>query len=68
MQASVYTRLGDEQYWKGEHEQAAHSYRLALSARRGRLQTLWKYLLLRTGAIGIRARQMLHQHRRWNVE
>jgi glycosyltransferase involved in cell wall biosynthesis len=66
-QASVYTSLGDEQYWKGEHEQAAHSYRLALSARPGRLKTLGKYVLLRMGVIGIRVRKLFHQHRRWNV-
>lgn len=67
MQASVYTSLGDEQYWKSEREQAARSYRLALSARPGRLKTLGKYLLLRAGAAGIRVRQLSHRHRRWNV-
>jgi hypothetical protein len=67
MQASVYTSHGDEEYWKGEREQATRSYRLALSARPGRLKTLGKYLLLRMGAIGIRVRKLFHQHRRWNV-
>ena len=59
IRASVYTSLGDEQYWAGEHEQAAKSYGLALSARPGRLKTLTNSLLLRTGAVGVRVRQML---------
>jgi Glycosyl transferase family 2 len=68
MQASVYTSLGDEQYWKGEREQATRSYRLALSARPWRLKTLGKYLLLRTGvAAGIRARRLFYRYGHWNV-
>src|ERR1039458_1313155 len=67
IRASVYTNLADEQYWEGEHEQAARSYRLALSAHPGRLKTLAKYLLLRTGVVRSRVRQMFHQHPRWNV-
>jgi hypothetical protein len=67
MQASVYASLGDEQYCKGEREQAARSYRLAISARPGRLKTFGKYLLLRTGVTGIRVRRLVHRHRRWNV-
>lgn len=59
MRASVYTNLGDEQYWEGEREQAARSYRLALSARPRRLKTLTNLLLLRSGAIGMRVRQVL---------
>ncbi len=66
-QASVYTSLGDEQYWKGEREQAARSYRLALSARPWRLKALGKYLLLLAGVAGIRVRRLFHRHRRWNV-
>jgi glycosyltransferase involved in cell wall biosynthesis len=68
IRASVYTNLGDEQYWEGEREQASRSYRLALSASPGRLNTVAKYLLLRSGVVGTRVRQMFRRRRRWNVE
>jgi hypothetical protein len=59
IRVSVYRGLGDEQYWEGKREQAAKSYAIALSARPGHLTTLTKSLLLRTGAIGARVRQLL---------
>ncbi len=66
--AMVYAGLGDEQYWDDEREQAAHSYRLALSARPGHPRTLGKYLLLRMGAVGTRVRKLSRQRRRGNFK
>jgi glycosyltransferase involved in cell wall biosynthesis len=67
IRASVYTDLADEQFWEAEYGPAAQFYRLALSARPGRVKTLGKYLLLRTGVVGICVRQIFHRQRRWNV-
>ncbi len=60
MRAAVYTNLADEQYWRGEYAQAAQSYWLGLAARPCRLKTWTKYLLLRSGGVGIRIRQLSH--------
>jgi glycosyltransferase involved in cell wall biosynthesis len=60
IQASVCTGLGDEQYWEGERQQAKRSYRLALTARPGRLETWVKYLLLRMGILGMPFQQILY--------
>ena len=54
IRAAVYTGLADQQYSGQQYTQAAQSYRLGLAARPGRLLTWTKYLLLRTGPIGIR--------------
>jgi hypothetical protein len=64
IKALVYAALGDEQFWEGEREQAAQSYMLALSASPGHPRTLGKYLLLRTGSVGIRLRKLSRQRRR----
>jgi len=58
IRAAVYTSLADQLYSGGQYPQAAQSYRLGLSARPGRLKTWAKYLLLHTGALGIRIRQL----------
>jgi hypothetical protein len=56
--ASVYTTLAEQQYCGGEYAIAARSYRLALTARPWRLKTRAKYMLLHTGTVGIRIRQL----------
>ncbi len=60
IQATVYADLGDEQYREHDRQQAAYSYRLALSARPGNPRTLGKYLLLHMGGIGNRVRRLSH--------
>jgi Glycosyl transferase family 2 len=58
IRASVHTTLADQLYSSGEYAKAAQSYRLGLTARPWRLKIWAKYLLLRTGAVGIRIRQL----------
>jgi glycosyltransferase involved in cell wall biosynthesis len=60
IRAIVYTSLGDRQYCAGEYGQAAQSYWLGLTACPWRMKTWTKYLLLRTGGVGIRIRQLSH--------
>lgn len=59
VRSRVYMILGDDQYWHGEYKEAMRSYWLGL-----KLRPLWakvwtKYLLLRMGKLGIRARRLL---------
>jgi hypothetical protein len=57
--AAVYTTLADQLYCAHEYAKAAHSYWLGLKARPWRAKTWTKLLLLRTGGIGIRIRQLV---------
>lgn len=57
IRARVCISLGDQQYWSGEYGAAARSYWLGITLRPWRLKSWAKYLLLRMGSIGIRARQ-----------
>jgi glycosyltransferase involved in cell wall biosynthesis len=58
IRATAYTRLAEEQYSGGAYGRAAESYWLALIAHPWVLKTWAKYLLLRTGVVGIRIRQL----------
>jgi hypothetical protein len=58
IRATVYSNLGDQLYSHGEYANAAQSYWFGLKARPWRPKTWTKYLLMRTGGIGIRIRQL----------
>jgi hypothetical protein len=58
IRASVYTTLADQLYFRGEYSHARQAYLHALEARPWRPRTWIKLLLLRTGGIGIRIRNM----------
>jgi hypothetical protein len=58
VRATVYTTLADQLYANHEYAHSAHPYWLGLKARPWRPRTWAKLLLLRTGGIGIRLRQM----------
>ena len=60
IQSSVCTSLADQQYRAREYAQAAQSYWWGLRADPWQLKTWAKYLLLRTGVVGIRLRQLSH--------
>jgi hypothetical protein len=58
IRASVYTGLADQQYRERDFAQAKGSYRLGLTARPWNLKIWTKYILLRSGVIGNRIRQL----------
>lgn len=64
IRARVYASLGDEQFWGGEHSQAAKSYWLGLRLRPWSLKSWTKYILLGTGGFGIWARRHVLELRR----
>lgn len=66
--ARAFTMLGDQQYWRGEYGQAGQSYRLGLRVRPWRLKSWAKYLLLKTGVVGIWLRQLRGQLRRRRIQ
>lgn len=61
--ARIYTSLGDEQFWHGEHREATRSYWLGLKLRPWQLKTWTKYILMGTGAFGISARRFFYRLR-----
>jgi hypothetical protein len=62
--AQFYMRLADEQYWDSEYAGAAKSYRKALQLRPWRPSGWAKYLLVRTGGLGLHFRDLYtHAHR-----
>lgn len=66
LRALTYRDLGDQEYGRGQYVAATRSYRLALKARPSHAATWAKYLFMKTGRIGIRIRQLLHQVRKSN--
>jgi Glycosyl transferase family 2 len=60
IRATVYTLLADKQYDGGAYTQATESYWFALIANPRELKTWAKYLLQRTGVVGIRIRRLAH--------
>jgi glycosyltransferase involved in cell wall biosynthesis len=64
----VYMATGDEQYWDGEYRKAAQSYWLGLRLRPWWLRIWTKYLLLRTGGVGVWIRQLLLDLRQPRLE
>jgi glycosyltransferase involved in cell wall biosynthesis len=59
IQARVYAVLGDERYWSGRYGKAAEAYWLVLKLRPWSLRAWAKYLLVRTGKLGNRVRQLV---------
>jgi glycosyltransferase involved in cell wall biosynthesis len=55
----VYAALGDMNYWQREFDRAQAFYRRGLEQDRFMLKYWIKYLLLRTGKLGIRFRELL---------
>lgn len=58
LRARVYIALGDKQYTNGEYAKATESYWIGLKFRPWWLKSSAKYLLLRTGRLGIGMRQL----------
>lgn len=59
IRARVHMAVGDEQFWDGEYRKAAQAYWLALRLRPWWLRIWTKYLLLRTGGVGVWIRRFL---------
>jgi glycosyltransferase involved in cell wall biosynthesis len=59
IRARVYMVLGDERYWGGRYSKAAEAYSHALRIRPWSLKTWAKWLLSRTGKVGVWTRREL---------
>jgi glycosyltransferase involved in cell wall biosynthesis len=57
--ARVHMIIGDEEFWHGQYKKAAQAYRLALKLRPWWIRTWTKYLLLRTGGLGLYIRRLI---------
>lgn len=57
IRARVAMSVGDEEFWHGDYKEAAQDYRRALKLRPWWLGIWAKYLLLRTGGVGLGIRQ-----------
>ncbi len=57
--ARLFMAIGDEEFWHGHSKEAAKSYWLGLRLRPWWWRTWIKYLLLRTGGVGISVRRFL---------
>lgn len=59
MRVRVCFALGDEQFWNANYDKAAESYWLGLKQRPWWIRSWVKYLLLRTGRIGLGIRRLI---------
>ncbi len=64
IEARAYAVMGDHYYWQREYSKAQESYLQALNKGQWMPKALAHYLLLRSGNLGIRARQSLGALRR----
>lgn len=60
--------VGDEKFWHGEHKEAAKAYWQAIKLRPWRMRAWVKYLLLRTGTVGLHIRRLLLNQRESRAE
>jgi len=68
IRARIYMATGDEHYWDTEYREAAQAYWLGLKLRPWWLRIWTKYLLLRTGGLGVWIRRFLLDLRRQSAE
>ncbi|HET8925055.1 MAG TPA: glycosyltransferase [Candidatus Acidoferrum sp.] len=68
IRARVFMAVGDEHFWRGEYRKATQAYWLGIRLRPLWLRSWTKYLLLRTGGVGVRIRRFLLDLRRQSVE
>jgi hypothetical protein len=66
--ARVHMDVGDEEFWHCQYEKAAQAYWLALKLRPWWMRAWAKYLLLRTGSIGVFLRQWIVSLRESRVQ
>jgi len=59
LRARVHMVVGDEEFWYGQYKRAAQAYWEALQLRPWWIRTWSKYLLLRTGALGLYLRRLI---------
>ena len=61
--ARVQLVVGDEEFWHGEHKKSAGAYWKAIQLRPWWMKAWAKYLLLRTGSVGLHVRKLLLNQR-----
>lgn len=66
--ARFHMAIGDEEFWHGQYEKAAQAYRLGLKQRPWWLRIWVKYLLLRTGGVGVHIRRFILDQRHSRAE
>lgn len=59
IRARVHRVVGDEEFWHGQHKKAEQAYWRALKVRPWWISTWAKYLLLRTGGVGLYIRRFI---------
>ncbi len=59
IRARVQMVVGDEEFWHGQYEKAVQAYRLVLKLRPWWMRAWAKYLLLRSGGIGLYLRRFI---------
>jgi len=57
--ARLYMAIGDEEFLHGQHKNAAQAYRVGLGLRPWWIRSWAKYLLLRTGGLGLYIRRFI---------
>jgi glycosyltransferase involved in cell wall biosynthesis len=68
LRARLYMAVGDEEFWQGQHRKAAQAYWMGLRLRPWWLRIWTKYLLLRTGGVGVRIRRFILDSRQARAE
>ena len=63
IRARVHMVVGDEEFWHGQYKQAAQAYWLSLKLRPWWIRAWAKYLLLRTGSLGLCIRRFIFEAR-----
>src|SRR5215831_2485492 len=66
--AHLHMAIGDEEFWHGQYRKAAQAYWLALKLRPWWSRIWVKYLLLKTGNLGVCIRRFILDHRQSRVE
>ncbi len=68
IRACVHMVVGDEEFWHGQNKKAAQAYWLALKLRPWWMTVWAKYLLLRTGGLGLYIRRLILDTRESRAE
>jgi glycosyltransferase involved in cell wall biosynthesis len=68
IRARVHMVVGDEEFWHGQNKKAAQAYWLALKLRPWWMAAWAKYLLLRTGGLGLYIRRFILDTRESRAE
>ncbi|HVS88078.1 MAG TPA: glycosyltransferase [Candidatus Acidoferrum sp.] len=66
--ACVHSVVGDEEFWHGQNKKAGQAYWLALKLRPWWIRTWTKYLLMRTGGLGLYLRRLILNLREFRAD